>query len=1291
MKRAPLFLISIFLSFAACPLFVSAEVQDIGAGSTPVDPLTGQVDGVNFTADGEATLTDGQPLNSNFTNPVAATTEEDGTGTLTFTGSSLVWGNAGEEDGALKTVNLTGDNTTTVEITDNLYANTLNFGGDGESIIGGMITLGTVTNSSGVNNSGNLFFHNSSTVTGNVGAAGAALNTVCYDDNNGVIDLQGDVFAATLSFGEGEEHSEGEIQIDGTAALGVVSTLYDDFGTLTFGGNATVTGNTGGAGVMLKVINADGESTLIDLQGDVYAGVLNFGGDGEVRLHETMSFDSVTNTTSGQGTLTLNGAAALTCDIGSTGAGIKLLNVGYGLVTLDGDILAVATNFAGDNELQIADGHSITGAVTTFTNNTGTLTFAGTSTMTGQIGTSTNLLKKVNVGAWPAKVTFNNDIYATEIYVEDDGEIEFADGVDYNRNAAAGSITTESDSYGYLLFKGSSVINASVGTTDDHFYEIRLDFADPSSVAQITGDTYVAYNGVNFDHDGELQVDGDFYGPVENDSGIADTATITFGGNAEIDWLGGAGVNTLKTVNANGTGTLVEGADFYTQTINFGGDGEVRLHETMSFDSVTNTTSGQGTLTLHGAAALTCDIGSTGDGIKLLNVGYGLVTLDGDILSLSTNFAGDNELRLADGSSITGAVTNTTSGEGTLTLQGAHALVGNIGSTGAGLKLLTVGNGLVTIDGDILALATNFAGDNELRLADGHSITGAVTTSGSGTGTLTFDGATTTGGDIGVAGTPLKAVNFNGAATLAHNIAATTTTIAAGSTTTCNGDRTVTGNLTLAAAANAVLDIGTTTLDVTGVYTQNNLSKLNVGVNGTTAGQITSASSAVVSAASALNLTVSDYVPSNTTFTIIDGAAGAGVNVPGIISSNSPILTFSGTVVNGDLFITANRTNTYNTIASGNAGAVGAILEQIGAAGATGDMLTILDALDSLPDNASIQDALDTLVPLFDSGVLNGSNTMLNQFIGISTGRLEGLFAEAHNSGNGTTGISAGDNERKGIDIWGQGFGEYLRQKPRGVSNGYRATIWGTAVGGDIPAFDDKVRLGISGGYARSDINSKDNHGQTDIDSYQGTLYAGYIDGEKPYYVNGAFSFAYNTYKSSRRIVIGTDTRTAKSDYDGQQYSVIVDGGYTFSVEQFRITPIASLQYMRLHLESYTETNADALNLKVKSQNYDMLQSGLGMKFERPYETELGTLIPEIHARWLYDFIGDKQETTSTFSGGGGSFATEGFDPAQNSLNVGCKLVLITKGNWDFEANYDFEYKEDFLAHTGWVNIRYNF
>ena len=447
-----------------------------------------------------------------------------------------------------------------------------------------------------------------------------------------------------------------------------------------------------------------------------------------------------------------------------------------------------------------------------------------------------------------------------------------------------------------------------------------------------------------------------------------------------------------------------------------------------------------------------------------------------------------------------------------------------------------------------------------------------------------------------------------------------------------------------------------------------------------------------VYATSNVNVTVpsSVYIPNNATFTVVDAPGAAGVNIPGAIASSDSRITFSGISSNGDLILTASRaTSGFSSLATNsNTSAVGGVLDNI--TNPSPGMTTVLNTLEGL-SNSQVALALSTVVPVVDSGVTQTSTTSLNDFIGTTTQRLGGLYAQAHNEETGETGVSTGSKEKTGIDVWGQGFGEYAHQDPRGLSNGYCATVWGTALGGDIPLFNDRIRLGLSGGYASSDVNSKDNSGATNINSYQTTLYAGYIDPSNPYYIDGAFSFAFNKYRGSRNIAVGTIMSTADAHYNGQQYSVLVDGGYTFKAKGFDLTPVASLQYLRLNLAGYTEAGADALDLSVNRQHYNMLESGLGMKLDRPFDTASATVTPEVHARWLYDIINDKQATTSTFSGGGGSFATQGFSPARNALNLGTKLTLATKWNWSLETNYDFEYRQDFTSHTGWADIKYSF
>ncbi|MDD4873992.1 MAG: autotransporter domain-containing protein [Dehalococcoidales bacterium] len=382
------------------------------------------------------------------------------------------------------------------------------------------------------------------------------------------------------------------------------------------------------------------------------------------------------------------------------------------------------------------------------------------------------------------------------------------------------------------------------------------------------------------------------------------------------------------------------------------------------------------------------------------------------------------------------------------------------------------------------------------------------------------------------------------------------------------------------------------------------------------------------------------------------------------------------------LYHAAVGTNFASDARNGNAFAVGTTLD--GITSPTGDMSTVIDALSSLPTADSVNSALNTLYPTTDNSTPQVTHETLGSFVGAVSGHLNNLrLAQASDE----TGVSTGD-EPADNGIWAQGFGTFLHQNPQGSSNGYNAIVYGTAIGYDRSINSD-LRLGGSFGYANDNISSKDNSNHTDIDSYQATVYAGLTKSVD--YLNAAFSFAYNCYSSLRNIVFPGINRRADSNYGGQQYGLYLEGGHGFQYGKFELTPLASIEYQHLNINSYTEKNADALNLMVNRQGYNMAQSGLGAKAAYSFEGSYGTFIPELHAKWLYDIVNDNQQSTSTFTGGGASFPTQGFRPSKSSANVGTKLTLVTRYNIELSLNYDFQAKKDFYGHSGYVNVRYSF
>ncbi|MDD5430444.1 MAG: autotransporter outer membrane beta-barrel domain-containing protein, partial [Candidatus Omnitrophica bacterium] len=804
-------------------------------------------------------------------------------------------------------------------------------------------------------------------------------------------------------------------------------------------------------------------------------------------------------------------------------------------------------------------------------------------------------------------------------------------------------------------------------------------------------------------------------GAVDNKTGSDRAGTLRFlGGTQSISGDIGA-TNSLELVDV-ASGTTTFSGDVNAFALNLSDDGTAVIASGKSITGkVTNSTSGTGTLTLSGGNQTVSGYVGYSLPLKEINIeaasgetatfsGYiwartinvnddGTVALAKGVNGGSSNliFNADGVVELADSGALYCNVSNTASGEGTLTLSGAYQIYGNIGNTllgNDGLKLVTVGNGDGYVGGDIKAATVNFAGDNTMTVGAGYGITGAVTTTTNNTGTLTFGGATSTGGTIGASGKALKELNFNGTTLLSNNIFATDTYVKSGSTTTLTGDVTATGNLTLESAANAVLDLDLNTLTVDGIYTQNAGSTLKIKLSDADYGNISSSGVASTSATSILDIDVTDLLTGDA-FKIIDGAAGSGLNVP-VIAWDSPLFTITGSASGNDLWINVVRGISYEAAAlNSNASATGRALDN---APTTGDMATVKGQLDSFGSREEITDALDTMSPIADGGEKTVTNNLIDKFVGATILRLQDSKVEKVEE------AEAEENQEypqeqviPRNDIWVQFYGDHADQDARGLSNGYRATIWGTVIGIDRMFMDGALRLGLAQGFGFGKIKSRDGYGRTSIDSYQTGVYGEFQGNDNPYVIDVALTYGYNEYDSSRHIDVGTIARTAQSDYDGQQFSSYIEAGYKLNKRGFDIIPLLALNYTHLYVSSYTETGADSLNLSVESQNYDSLQPGVGCRISRAFETKNSIITPELRLHYFYDVIGDKEQTIASFAGGGTSFETLGYRPASSSFDLGLRLEFFNKKNVTVLADCSTVFKSDYYEVGGSLTFKYSF
>jgi len=512
--------------------------------------------------------------------------------------------------------------------------------------------------------------------------------------------------------------------------------------------------------------------------------------------------------------------------------------------------------------------------------------------------------------------------------------------------------------------------------------------------------------------------------------------------------------------------------------------------------------------------------------------------------------------------------------------------------------------------------------------------------------------------------------------------------IGAGTTTINNTGGTISGNVVLANSSTAALNVTNTELAVTGSYIQNSNSTLKITANSTTDyGKVTaSGSSTAVASDSTLYITAAGYIPDNAVFSnVITGTGSTSISVP-VLTGNSPIFTFGGDVGTGDhLTIGATRAYSYNSFAANsNSSAAGSVLNTLAMDNtATGDMLVILGQLDSLSSAGEINSALNSFTPLVDGGQVTVSNDQLNKFVGTAILRLQ------------DSKIAEGPQQSEVVnpknDIWLQVYGDYACQGKRGSSNGYRADLWGNVIGIDHLFAEDTLRLGLAQGFGLSRIRSKDNAGRTKIDNYQFGLYGEYEGKEKPYVVDAVLSYGYNDYHSSRGVNVGGINRNADSDYAGQQFSSYLEAGRKFKQKGLEIVPLVALNYTYLHLDGYTEKGADSLNLSVDPQSYNTLELGMGFRISRAFETKNNIWTPELHFRYFYNVINDKQQTTATFAGGGTSFQTTGYRPAPSSFNLGARLEFFNKKNITLLVDCDTTLKDNYYEAGGSLTFKYSF
>lgn len=1069
-------------------------------------------------------------------------------------------------------------------------------------------------------------------------AAGDNINVATFTltvQNDGVSDDGGGVATFTLGAVTG---TTGDLVFTSDAASGDVTATVSSV-TLTGAGDVTV-----------QNLNADDSTVAVTVTND-----LTMGGALVIDNAEASASDAVSLAVGDD--LTVTGTTTITAgDFANATAALDVNGDAAftGAVTVTGGTVAATA----DSTVSIAGNATFTGGLTLTDGAAGQaiLTLDGLTvaqTVTGNIAGNGDINVQNAAG-----VTFNGTVTSGTVLIENGG-------------AALNSAATFKNTVASAITLGAAGTGTNTATFDIGTTDFTVTGTVDGAIAGETNNVVVsggsgtltqatAWGGVTGTID-SITISGT---GTELDSNAAITATtITVGSGAILD--GGAGLITAAVANSG--------------TINLTGTG-----------GITGNITGTGTLDVDANASVTGGIvqGSTtvAEGSTLTVVGGAARAVTTDILLEDAASDGtDAGLTFDNGAfttTVTGDITTGVDGEGLITFAddaGATlAIVGNIGTSSAAVGALAIAGGAAqtfTTTGDLYvdAITANavdtirFLGDGAAQTVSG-TITGGILAVGDGTTEtdVTFSGA--------LAG--LASLTVNDDSIAYFNANATTTGAFSADAATVQ----ITNGATLTAATQTDADV-----------TQFNVVVNQVGGGAQTNGTYVLSGDAVNLANDTVHFVVkAGSAPLTTGASVLNNVfqGNAAATIAGSTTTDNSFLYGFTLVADGNnVDVTIAQDNSIESAATSSAGAVvGEVLMTELAASTDTEINLAQGNLAAAETQEEVNNVLESTLPTIDGGAVVGALNVSNRVAGVTSTRLAAL-----RDGEASSGIAAG-NMGEGLRGWVQAFGQTAEQDRRDGIDGYDADTYGVAIGADGETVQGGT-VGVALSYGNTDVDSKVGFGgQTDVDSYQISVY-----GDAPLsdlmYVEGMVGYAWNDIETTRYNVGGIAGTNANGDFDANQFNAYAEIGRDYAQGGgLTLTPHALANWTYFDADDYTETGAGGLNLTVDNESMNVFELGVGVDAAWDIQNSNGSSVkPVLTAGARYDLVGDEVEATSTFTGGGGAFSTQGMEPGRTTLNLGAGVTYYTLDNWELSAEYDFEYKADYDAHSGQVRAAFHF
>ena len=239
---------------------------------------------------------------------------------------------------------------------------------------------------------------------------------------------------------------------------------------------------------------------------------------------------------------------------------------------------------------------------------------------------------------------------------------------------------------------------------------------------------------------------------------------------------------------------------------------------------------------------------------------------------------------------------------------------------------------------------------------------------------------------------------------------------------------------------------------------------------------------------------------------------------------------------------------------------------------------------------------------------------------------------------------------------------------------------------GVIAAVDGKAgknwTVGAGYAYLQTDLDSGAK--SSDIDDHTVFTYTEY--GRNSWFANGLAAYHWLSFDQNKKAF----GENIKGSFDMQMLGLQALVGREFygcaDEHVLRLRPQAGLRYYKISQDGYT----DSAGMKYNSADSDILTGVLGVSLTDETEVNGYKVMPKAFVNATYDLQND-DNTTIVHLPNGGSYAIAQESNGKFGVETGIGVEMAVSENAKVGLTYEYDWHDDYSAHTGLLNLKYAF